>query len=62
MAFNCILYTTAVIEAEYKSGFKLIKYMCYLTFMSIVKIWEKIDHIIMAPHCCKKLGICNPAQ
>ena len=51
-----IAYITAMIEAEYQSGFKPIKtpHISPLRVsygMYFVRIWEKIDCVIMAPHC-----------
>ena len=50
--YHDVVHTTAVIDAEYKSGFELIKVIPYLTLMvekyvrNIVRNMEKYDCII----------------
>ena len=44
--------------AEHKSDFELTKDTPYvaLTGVSVVRIWEKIDRVIMGPHCISQRG------
>ena len=46
---NDIAYMNAATEEEHKSEFKLNSRVSH--GVSVVKIWEKIDRVLMALHC-----------